>query len=326
MPIKIDPIDRSTASVVGPILQHAFNDHEEFASAISGSIPIVRKLDRGPFAGFIQQVDLGEVRVLHVRIESLLEIEGCSAEGFQSFGIPAGGCTEARWCGQTVSGGKFVNSYDASGSFEAVIRPGFESFVVSVRKDWLRERGASLEISGEGTSRRARAIEYDAVSLRMLLGMLRTGFDSTPTTRNASWNAALRERLRFELPGRLLELSSGCRQETVRSRNRVLDRARAWIAEVHAEEHTVANLCRDVGVGERTVRRAFLEHYGVTPHDYLKARRLNRVHSELLRPNATALRVHAVANRWGFWHMGQLAADYRHLFDELPSETLARAR
>jgi hypothetical protein len=34
--------------------------------------------------------------------------------------------------------------------------------------------------------------------------------------------------------------------------------------------------------------------------------------------------VSAVANRWGFWHLGQLAADYRNLFDELPSETLAR--
>ena len=29
-----------------------------------------------------------------------------------------------------------------------------------------------------------------------------------------------------------------------------------------------------------------------------------------------------VASRWGFWHMGQLAADYRQLFGELPSETL----
>ena len=29
-----------------------------------------------------------------------------------------------------------------------------------------------------------------------------------------------------------------------------------------------------------------------------------------------------VAGRWGFWHMGQMAADYRKLFDELPSQTL----
>jgi AraC family ethanolamine operon transcriptional activator len=33
-------------------------------------------------------------------------------------------------------------------------------------------------------------------------------------------------------------------------------------------------------------------------------------------------RIADVANRWGFWHMGQFAADYRRQFGELPSETV----
>jgi len=33
-----------------------------------------------------------------------------------------------------------------------------------------------------------------------------------------------------------------------------------------------------------------------------------------------------VANRHGFWHMGQFAKDYRKTFGELPSETLKRSR
>ena len=32
------------------------------------------------------------------------------------------------------------------------------------------------------------------------------------------------------------------------------------------------------------------------------------------------------ASRWGFWHMGQFAADYRRKFGELPSETRNRVR
>jgi len=31
-----------------------------------------------------------------------------------------------------------------------------------------------------------------------------------------------------------------------------------------------------------------------------------------------------VANSWGFWHMGQFAADFRRQFGELPSETVRR--
>jgi transcriptional regulator GlxA family with amidase domain len=81
-----------------------------------------------------------------------------------------------------------------------------------------------------------------------------------------------------------------------------------------------------VGVGDRTVRRAFLEHYGVTPNDYLKARRFNLVYRELLRSDPTHARVNTIADRWGFSHMGQLAAGYRDQFGEIPSETLARVR
>ena len=38
--------------------------------------------------------------------------------------------------------------------------------------------------------------------------------------------------------------------------------------------------------------------------------------------NGNGKRVSDVVNDWGFWHMGQFAADYRKLFGELPSETL----
>ena len=31
-----------------------------------------------------------------------------------------------------------------------------------------------------------------------------------------------------------------------------------------------------------------------------------------------------IAKRWGFWHMGQFAADYKKQFGELPSETVKR--
>ncbi|HHA18893.1 MAG TPA: helix-turn-helix domain-containing protein, partial [Methylophaga sp.] len=36
-------------------------------------------------------------------------------------------------------------------------------------------------------------------------------------------------------------------------------------------------------------------------------------------------RVDMLAHYWGYWHLGQLAKDYRHFFGELPSETLNRS-
>jgi hypothetical protein len=41
-------------------------------------------------------------------------------------------------------------------------------------------------------------------------------------------------------------------------------------------------------------------------------------------PPSTREKVSDVANSWGFWHMGQFAADYRAMFGELSSSTLNR--
>jgi AraC family ethanolamine operon transcriptional activator len=321
-------IKNRTTSVDSPARFRAFDDHEEFSSALSGWIPIMRKLDRGPFAGSLLQIDLGDVRVVRARIDSLLEVEGIAPQEFQSFGIPAGERTLGNWCGRAVSGGRFVNSFDESGGFEAVIRPGFESFVVSVRKEFLYERRASMEIPADDVCPGERVTEYDRSTLRTLLGMLKMASVSLLTDPAANHQVALGELLRFELPGRLLELQSAGKRAPAlspRQRDRILRQSRDWIENAPAEGLTVANLCRGVGAGERTVRRAFLEYYGVTPLDYLKAQRLNHVHRELLESDPAHGRVSEVAHRWGFWHLGQLAADYRQLFDELPSETLVRA-
>ena len=60
------------------------------------------------------------------------------------------------------------------------------------------------------------------------------------------------------------------------------------------------------------------------PEQYLRARRLNGVRKILRSHGPGEVRIYEVANEWGFWHMGQFAADYRKLFGERPSETLER--
>ena len=84
-------------------------------------------------------------------------------------------------------------------------------------------------------------------------------------------------------------------------------------------------VCRAAGVSWRTLDYAFRERLGVTPKQYLNAIRLNAVRREL-RSAGPEVKISDVANRWGFWHMGQFAADYRKHFGELPSELLPPRR
>ena len=76
---------------------------------------------------------------------------------------------------------------------------------------------------------------------------------------------------------------------------------------------SVLDLCRAADVSPATLYRAFQESFGVGPKRYLQIRSLSGVRHDLLTAPADSL-VIEIANRWGFWHMGQFAADYRRQF------------
>ncbi|MGI9516102.1 MAG: helix-turn-helix domain-containing protein, partial [Pirellulaceae bacterium] len=99
--------------------------------------------------------------------------------------------------------------------------------------------------------------------------------------------------------------------------------AGSYIRKFADENIRVVDLCRAARVSQRTLEYAFQEKYGVNPKSFLLALRLNNVRREL-RAAQDGQKIVDIANRWGFWHMGQFAADYRKHFDELPSQTLGR--
>ena len=59
---------------------------------------------------------------------------------------------------------------------------------------------------------------------------------------------------------------------------------------------------------------------------YVRNLRLCRVRHDLLDPAHADDSVSSAARRWSFTHMGQFSHDYRALFGEMPSKTLAAAR
>ena len=86
----------------------------------------------------------------------------------------------------------------------------------------------------------------------------------------------------------------------------------------------VSELSREAGINERSLYRLFNERYGVSPKSYLNKLRLNGARYELKHASKSKIKIIEIANSWGYWHMGQFAADYKMLFGELPSETLLR--
>ena len=92
-----------------------------------------------------------------------------------------------------------------------------------------------------------------------------------------------------------------------------------------SEEISVADMCTLASCSQSWLERSFKKRFGVTPKKYVKYLRLSRLRENLLHPDEIEGRtVIELASVYGFWHMGQLAADYRSVYGELPSDTLNR--
>lgn len=88
----------------------------------------------------------------------------------------------------------------------------------------------------------------------------------------------------------------------------------------------IPELCAAIGVSDRTLRICCREQLGMGPKRYLLLRRMHLARRALRRSVPTATTVTEIATRYGFWQFGRFAGEYRSLFGELPSATLARPR
>jgi len=141
-----------------------------------------------------------------------------------------------------------------------------------------------------------------------------------------SHNTALQELIKVEVPKLLSQALMQAETQDIKTMpNKRSHALKTAVDYIQATPHTQISLnsfCIENNINERTLQRAFLEHYGMTAKAYTTAHRLNHVFKTLSMSDPNTTRISDIATSHGFWHMSQFAADYRRHFGELPSETL----
>lgn len=115
-------------------------------------------------------------------------------------------------------------------------------------------------------------------------------------------------------PGKIRRLGH---QKIMRGFHRILESDRDHV--FHVPE-----ICRLLGVSNRTLTTCCNDALGMAPHRYLRLRQLNLAHRVLKFADPAKTSVTEIATGFGFWELGRFAAAYRGLFGELPSATLLR--
>jgi len=121
-------------------------------------------------------------------------------------------------------------------------------------------------------------------------------------------------------------LKTNVRREGAQASPLNFERVLAYIDRHLQQELDTDTLARLAQVSPRTLYGLFERNAHTSPIDYIRQRRLARVHACLNDPGCTVRSVSELAMDYGFMHLGRFSEQYRKQFGELPSQTLRQRR
>jgi len=302
------------------------HDVDELAQAQPGWTLRYDQLSRGAFDGQVVLAQLPGLRLVMETASLAVHQRGAIGQGQQGFAMPLAVAGDAFFDGQRLPADAMM--IGPSESLDLCTPAGFGLLGVVVERPLLallwermyqRPPGAWLERPLVVPVRPAAAQAVRSLHLRVL-ARLQAEPALLADEQALRW---LRDDLLMEWLAAIPSPIDTSGPAGVQARKRVVDRALALLCTPPDDPPTVLQVCAAIGASPRKLAYCFQDVLGTTPLQYQRALRLNGARRDLLR---AGLGVQDVAARWGFWHMGGFAADYRRHFGELPSQTLRRAR
>lgn len=100
------------------------------------------------------------------------------------------------------------------------------------------------------------------------------------------------------------------------------DRLAKFIDENIRNKITTAQLANQAHLSVRSLYLLFEKNVKKSPKDFIRQKRLEKVHAELMGNRSRLANVTAIALDYGFTHLGRFSDLYKASFGSLPSETL----
>jgi AraC family ethanolamine operon transcriptional activator len=286
---------------------------------------IARQLDAGKLHNRKDYLVTPSAVIYRENLTRAVRVQGLSPAGYLSFAIILKSGPRTTYYGVHPDACRLIVA--APGAVDVTLDAEYSHLILLVRMELLQRSLPAQCLGGL-----IRAADRHGVSLapRTLAGfrdwMARTlerAFDDPEAFEHSAVIASLEEGLFQWLS--LICTPSDSNTHAAR-RRQGLNRALDYLRTADASRVSVADLCRVAQVSERTLRYAFRDELDLSPLTFLRRLRLHGARRELMNAEGALPRVTDVANRQGFLEFGRFAADYRRLFGELPSETLAHRR
>jgi AraC-like DNA-binding protein len=119
-------------------------------------------------------------------------------------------------------------------------------------------------------------------------------------------------------------LGTNVNRETLDVQSAPFERLAQYIAQNLKQDITVESLAQLSHMSIRSLYALFERHAGTTPMNYIRCKKLERIHASLSDPSQGVRNLTEIALDYGFLHLGRFAEYYKNQFGELPSVTLKR--
>ncbi|WP_439693834.1 helix-turn-helix domain-containing protein [Curtobacterium sp. SP.BCo] len=139
---------------------------------------------------------------------------------------------------------------------------------------------------------------------------------STPASDRARWNQSIADAVAAAFD------ATPSTAPTAAVGSSTIRFAKEWMIANARRAITVAEVSEAAGVSARGLQAAFQRHVGVRPMQFLREARLHGVRTDLLAADPDGTTVAAIAQSWGFNHLGRFSGYYADVYGEAPSETL----
>jgi AraC family ethanolamine operon transcriptional activator len=320
-------LEGKEASPSGQQVFFQSRDPDEVAQGLSFLGAEVVQLGHGPFQGSVQLVQLGPVAAIRVSLNRAVHTRGFRPNTY-GFDLFTSVHQAGKMQGRPLKTGQ-LSVIGPPGEWDHItLTPYSEHFNVCVDADSLLRYAEILHgVDLEERLGCFRVVRPDPATLSDLEAHLRRLFAQVRSRPTLLDQPEERRQLERSCIDKLLQtLFSGAlapeEPRRLACHVGVVRRAVDFMLARLDKNLFAEDVCKEVGISERTLRYAFQDQFGVGPMAYFKKRQLAAVRHELRLAAADPVTVHEIARRWGFQHTGNFAADYRRLFGELPSETL----
>jgi AraC family ethanolamine operon transcriptional activator len=309
-----------------PLQTLSTRDPDELAAGFRRWELRFRQLGGGSFRGELKLLQFGGIQILHASGNRRLQALGSLPPGSFGFAPVLPRNAGAIWRGRRCKRGQVV-TIDPGQEGDHMSAADYLMVGLTVDGAFFRECAAVLGGFDPNEQLAGRlAITPGPAGCRALtahLGELLALAEARP---ELFVQPGTRQTLEQECVRRVVEViaqgTGGDRIECWSSNRELVRRTDDYLRAHLREPLSLLDLCRELGVSERTLHYAFQEVRCLSPMAYFRAVRLNAARQELKAAAAGPATVYEVAQRWGFWHTGEFAAAYRRLFGELPSQTL----